>query len=201
MIKAIIFDIGRVILTFDNEIFLNRAVKYSGISIDEMRDFIFCENGPEIRYETGMLTSDEYFDLLVKMCKLSVSKEQFIQDFVDQYTLIDSTMEIIKKLKGNYKLGLLSNTNELQHLYGWSKLGFHTLFDTMTLSYQVKAFKPDPKIYEDALKKLDCNPDEVIYIDDIEEYTAEASKLGLNVVWYTGKKSLVFGLKRFGVEL
>ena len=97
---------------------------------------------------------DEFFARTVNLCELDLSKELFIKAFVNIFIPINSTLELIKALKKNYKITLLSNTCEWHFNYEIKKLEIVELFDTDTLSHKVKTMKPDRNNYEDCLTKL-----------------------------------------------
>jgi len=96
---------------------------------------------------------------------------------------------------------LLSNTNEWDFKYEIEKIKVFNLFDTVTVSYKIKAMKPDKEIYLDTLKKLGLKPEECIYIDDIKEYADAASAIGIRGIHYTNHESLIKSLTGLGCNI
>ncbi|MBI5741321.1 MAG: HAD family phosphatase [Nitrospirae bacterium] len=191
MIKAIIFDYGNIISSVDNSRFfkeLSRASGKSGAGPDQLTG-----NSPdELRkYETGLITSDRFFERLVGQGGLDLGKEAFIALFTGRFTPIAETRKLIRKLKTGYKLGLLSNTNEWDYEYEIKQCDVFGLFDAVTVSFKVGAMKPDRRIYLDALNKLGTRADEAVYIDDISEYAEAACALGIRGFHYTSHEGLV----------
>jgi putative hydrolase of the HAD superfamily len=82
-------------------------------------------------------------------------------------------------LKGNFKLALLSNTNEWDHEFAIKIVEIYPLFNAVTTSYEVGVKKPDERIYLDCLEKLGLEPNECIFIDDIKEYVDKATEMGM----------------------
>ncbi len=201
MIKAIIFDYGNVISALDNNIFLDRIAECTDKTATELHDLIYVKSGLPALYETGLITSDEFFLRTKELCSLDISRTDFIRAFTGIFTPIESTLDLIEKLKPDFKLGLLSNTNEWDYTYEIEKIRVFDLFDTVTVSYRIKAMKPDKKIYVDALNKLDLKPDECIYIDDIREYTDAAGSVGITGIHYTDHNSLIESLIRVGCNI
>jgi putative hydrolase of the HAD superfamily len=194
MIKAIIFDYGNVISALDNNLFLMTIAGCSEKTLSELHELIYVKSGLPVQYETGLITSDEFFTRIKKLCGLSISKTDFIKAFTGIFTPIQSTLELIERLKPDYRLGLLSNTNEWDYKYEIEGIKVFDLFDTVSVSYKVKVMKPDKAIYLDALNKLRLEPEECIYIDDIKEYSDAASAIGIRGVHYTDHESLINSL-------
>jgi putative hydrolase of the HAD superfamily len=84
----------------------------------------------------------------------------------------------------------LSNTNELHFNYVIKQQGIFIFFDVVSLSFKVKAMKPDRRIFDDCLKKLGLLPEECVYIDDIKEYADKATELGLTGIHYKSEENL-----------
>jgi epoxide hydrolase-like predicted phosphatase len=196
MIKAIIFDYGNIISSVDNNRFIediSRATSKTGPELDQL----ISGSSDELRkYEAGLITSDQFFERVVKQRGLALDKKAFIKLFTGRLTPIAETHELIRKLKKRYKLGLLSNTNEWDYEYEIKQCGVFSLFDCVTVSFKVGALKPDRKIYLDALDKLGVGADESVYIDDIREYAEAACALGIKGIHYTSHEDLVRYLRR-----
>ena len=103
-------------------------------------------------------------------------------------------MELIRALKKNYKIALLSNTSEWHFNYAIKPIEIFELFDTVTLSFEVKAMKPDSKMFDDCLTKLALQPNECIYIDDIWENSDQAAKMGMIGIQYNSNGELLKSL-------
>ena len=179
MIKAIIFDFGNVICSFDNRIFIQRISKHSPYSEEQLFDMIYDMGEIVERYETGEIGSKEFYERMKELCKLDMGIEDFKEAFTSIFIPIPETIELIRRLKGRYKLGLLSNTNEWDHEFAIRIVEIYPLFDAVTTSYEVRAKKPDERIYLDCLEKLGLEAHECIFIDDIKEYAEKASSLGM----------------------
>lgn len=191
MIRAIIFDYGNVISRVNNNLFLERISGFCDKSVSELHKLIYEDSGLPVQYETGVITSAEFYHKISELCGLRMKRADFITAFTDIFTPVQGTAGLIKQLKANYKLALLSNTNEWDFEYEVSKNESFHLFDTVTLSFVVKEMKPGRKIYMDALGKLSLNPEECVYIDDIREYAEAASAIGIAGVHYMSHEQLL----------
>jgi putative hydrolase of the HAD superfamily len=89
----------------------------------------------------------------------------------------------LNKLKGKYKLGLITNTDYLGYKSLQEKFEVDGLFDLSLKSYELKMSKPNPKVYEKMLKGLSVKPEEALMVGDSYEDDFEASMLqGMNAL-------------------
>ncbi len=201
MIKAIIFDYGNVVSALDNNIFINEIAKCTEKAPAELHELIYVKSGLPVQYETGLISSDEFFNGIKQLCGLQISQTDFIKSFTGIFTPIQSTLELIERLKPDYRLALLSNTNEWDYKYEIERIRVFDLFDTVTVSYKVNAMKPEKTIYHDALNKLALKPEECVYIDDIKEYSEAADAIGIRAIHYINHDSLIESLAGFGCNI
>jgi len=198
VIQAVIFDFGNVICAFDNDIFLRKLLPHTDMSFGDLKEGIF---GSDLyrRYESGLLSSEGFRREAVRKCRLSISSEEFFDAYTGIFTPIQATIGLIRSLKGRYGIGLLSNTNEWHYEHYIKKVEIFPLFDSVTLSFDVKEMKPSEGIYRDALAKLQAGPEESVYIDDIEAYAEGARRVGMKGIRYVSHESLLESLRAFGV--
>ena len=202
MIKAVIFDFGNVIGKFTNEIFIGRVSDLTGKSKEGIFELIYEKSDWKEKFESGLISGQKFFEEISKLCGLKVSYEELKDIYSkDKFTLIEGMTELIESLKENYKIGLLSNTSEWDFDYMMETVPIIKTFDTIITSFEVKAMKPNPKIWKEALSKLQLKADECVYADDIGEYVEAAKVLGFNAVQFTNIEKLKSDLKNLGVEL
>ena len=108
----------------------------------------------------GKVSSWEFYHGIANLCGLRVTEEEFVRAFVGIFTPIESTIGLIRSLSPSYRLGLLSNTNEWHFKHHIRTVEVFPLFDSVTLSYQVKTMKPAEAIYLDMLEKISFSPEE-----------------------------------------
>jgi glucose-1-phosphatase len=200
-VKAVIFDFGNVICTFDMLLFVDRIRPLTTMPASRMREILHRSFDLGREYETGLITSDQFFQQISQRYALSIPRQDFIRAFTDVFTPIPSTLQLIRMLKPSYRLGLLSNTNEWHYEHVIKRYDVYPLFDAVTVSFEVGAMKPAEKIYRDALTKLDVRPDNCIYIDDLQENLDGAAQLGIHGILYTSHQKLVSELRQSGVHV
>jgi len=202
MIKAIIFDFGNVICRFNNDIYRNKIANLSGKTIDDVKNLVSKNSDILTKFETGLLSTNEFFKKLSDLCGLKVSYEELKTIYSkDKFIPIEGMENLIKKLQKKYKIGLLSNTSSWDYDYILEVAPIVKTFDTITTSFEVKAMKPSLKIFEDALNKLNLKADECVYADDILEYVEVAKNLGTNAFQFTTTENFELDLKNLGIEI
>ena len=197
-IRAVVFDFGGVISTFDVGLFLRRLAPRAEVPAAEIGPLIYGSGLP-VLYESGRISSAEFFAGIAALCGLRISEAEFAAAFTEIFTPVDATLDLIRRLKGRYRLGLLSNTNEWHFRGHIETIPVFPLFDAVTLSFEVKDMKPGEKIYRDALDKLGVPPEACVFIDDIEENVAAARKLSMRAIRYEGHDRLVAALAELSV--
>jgi len=201
MPTAVIFDFGNVICHFDNALFLQRLTSYTDKSYDELESLIYYSSDLVRRYETGLVTSDAFIENVTRICSLSISRSEFVDAFTGIFSDNHRVINLVRMLKTEYALGLLSNTNELDYQRAIMTCPVFGLFDSVTTSFHVGALKPAKRIYEDALQKLQLPAAECIFIDDIPSYVEGANAIGMKGIQYTSYERLVSSLASLGVHV
>jgi HAD superfamily hydrolase (TIGR01549 family) len=175
MIKVIIFDLwDTLIYSKDKAIFK----EYNQLIKDKLgksyKDSTYRQNITEEQTIHDMKTLSSQQD--AKRLKSLLRKQN------ENCTLYKETIELLKDLKKNYKLGIISNTNSIakKQIYN---LQLDKYIDIIVLSCDVNLVKPNNKIFELALKQLKIKPEEALYVGDIYDVDIVGAKnAGLNAI-------------------
>jgi HAD superfamily hydrolase (TIGR01509 family) len=199
MIRGVIFDFGQVICRFDLRLFLDRLLPFTNHTLPELQAAMHASVDLGIAYESGRLTSDEFFIAVRSRYGLTIAREDFVRAYTGIFTPIPETYDLIRSLKTRCRLGLLSNTNEWHYHNVIERTAVFPLFDAVTLSYRVGAMKPARIMYDDMLGKLGLPPQEIAYIDDVQVNVDAAAALGMPALCYTDHATLLADLHKLGV--
>lgn len=97
------------------------------------------------------------------------------------YNLMEDAIPTLEALKGRCKLGIISDT--------WpsivpvlERFGILPYFDAITYSFQLGCFKPNPRMFQDALSKMGLPAQECVFIDDVARNLEGAVKVGIQPV-------------------
>jgi len=185
MTKLFAFDLGNVILPFENhqiaEKLYARAAKREGLTVDEIFAYLFdLDSGSVNGYEEGLSTSDEFFLDVRDRFRLQMGFDEFAEIWNNIFRENSEVNEVIVYLKARgFPLFLLSNTNELHFAHIIERYPIVHLMDEWILSFEVGAKKPKKRIYDAIFEKMDVRKEDVFYIDDVEQYVEQARAMGM----------------------
>lgn len=189
MIRAMIFDLGKVVLDFDHWIICERLADLSGFNKEYVYDLIFT-SGLEREYDEGKITSRDFYAHITIKLNLHIDYSTFYPLWCDIFSLKDDMIPLLKSLRNHYKLLLLSNTNEMHFEFVRGKFPVLDVFDEFILSYNLGIRKPDRKIYEKAIEASNCSRDECLFIDDILENVEMARECGMTGIHFKNSQTL-----------
>jgi putative hydrolase of the HAD superfamily len=198
MISTIAFDYAGVLEIAERNV-INEITEYMNIPLEEWSDVYhslnyLCNVEGKTWNDVAILTVE----------KLGASQEQVkeIKEIMRLNALSKKVnvglVEIIKRLKINYKIALISNYPP--HLR--EKLNAQNLtelFDEIIISSEVGYQKPDPKIFMTLCEKLSIQPSELIFIDDSKKSLEGAEGIGYTPILYRNNEQLEHDLKELDV--
>ncbi len=199
LIQAVIFDFGNVLCTFDNGRIAAALAPVCGLSPGELARRIQGSDLPRA-YEAGEIPSPAFLAGISALCGCAFEESFFVRAFSDIFTPIPGNWQLVRELEGRVRLGLLSNTNPWHFELGIRATPIFPLFEAVTLSFEVGALKPDRRIFEDILAKLDLPPEACAFVDDIPEFVEGARRLGMHGIPFTGPEALRTALRGLGLE-
>jgi len=199
MIKTVISDLGRVILFFDNHIFFRKMADHCPYSAEEIAGMVHRYPDLIRIFDSGKLSPSEFFGRVTGILSADIDEEPFSSVYSDVFTLNQPVLEIIKRLRPDYRLVLLSNTDAIR--FGFIRRRFPEIFvfDEYVLSYEFGWVKPERRIYLEALKLAQAEANECLFMDDIPEYVEAARELGIRTILYHPGIDLEAELTRQGV--
>jgi len=151
-------------------------------------------------FDRGDITAEEFYNQATTILEAKIDYDKFFSIYNDVFSLNPQILEILKKLKGKYRLVLLSNTDVMRFGFVKKKFPEIMIFDAYVLSYEVGAMKPHPRIYDEALKKAGVEASECVFIDDIEENIEAARKLGIKGILMTPQTDLEAALQEMDLS-
>jgi putative hydrolase of the HAD superfamily len=199
MIKAVIFDLGKVIVPFDFGRGYDRLAPLCGIPAAELPKRIGA-TGLVREFESGRIEPDDFVRRLSDSLGLRTNYRDFSEIWMSIFlpeTLIPETM--LEEIARTHRLVLLSNTN---HIHFEGIVAAYPLmrhFHRFVLSYKVGAMKPAPLIYEKAIEAAECEAGECFFTDDIEENVEAARIIGIDAVLFRSADQIREELNRRGV--
>ena len=190
MLKAIIFDLGNVIVPFDFRRAYARLEPLCKFSTEEIRSRLRA-TGLVQRFETGQVEEHRFVDEFSAALELKISYEEFC-DLWSSIFLPEPLISeaLLESLARRYPLLLLSNTNPIHIAMVRANYPLLRHFRHAVLSHEVGAAKPSPKIYQEAVRKAGCEPGECFFTDDIELYVEAARAFGIQAVQFQSEAQI-----------
>lgn len=198
-ISVIVFDLGNVLIPFDYKIIIDSFNKIEDGLGNKFYDLYHKNYHVHRQFERADISRDEFLSTNLDWLDNKVTEEEFSKIFSSLFTLNNDVAELLPKLKQNYTLVLLSNTNSIHRQYGWDHYEFLKYFDKLILSYEVGAYKPEPAIYKAVTNFTQKPNDEHIFIDDVQEYVEGAHSQGWDGIQFVGYESLTAELRGRGI--
>ena len=186
--STLFFDLGNVLIFFSSDKMFNQLAECTKIPVAALREEFLSNNLVLQKYETGRLTTDEFYRLLLAKSPHSFSFREMIHALSDIFTPNRELWPVVEQLKAQgSRLVLISNTNECHFNYAYSHYSILKLFDHFVLSYEVGANKPNPLIFEKALLEAQGR---TFYTDDIPAFIDAGRAAGLDAEIYTDVPTL-----------
>ena len=198
--RAIIFDIGRVLIRVD----ISRAMKglADGLSLTPEEVWSAIEKDPHwLDWQEGRISPRDWHLHLTKRLGASLTFEQFSEVWnraLDPNPIHPESF--FEKLSKNYRLALLSNTDPIHMSLEEVRFPFFRFFPTRIYSYRVGTSKPDSLIYNAALKACNVRAEEAVYIDDVPDYAQAAQRLGMAGIIFQSPEQLQSDLQSLGIR-
>ena len=178
----VVFDLGNVLLGFDYSIAARRIAAQTKLSDAEVQKYL--DQSPLLyRFETGLMTQEEFFEAVRQHTDFRGSFEEFSGFFADIFWEIPPMVELHAALgRKGVPTYIFSNTNELAMVHIRRNFPFFANFDGYILSYEVKAMKPDARIYEELEHLCGKRGAEILYLDDRPENVDAGAARGWQVI-------------------
>ncbi|WP_143960737.1 HAD family hydrolase [Litoribacter populi] len=185
-VDFLIFDLGNVIIDINIPLTVN-LLKQNLHNTEHILAEDFFKSEIHADFETGRIAELEFRDLVRK--SFSKDWEDHLIDEMWNSLLIkipQERIDLLRELKSNYKICMLSNTNSLHFkkveeilLRDCGLQGFSSIFDKLFLSYEMGYKKPDPAIYHEMVAQLDTQPSRCLFFDDLKDNLKGAEIAGL----------------------
>jgi FMN phosphatase YigB (HAD superfamily) len=150
-------------------------------------------------YESGSITSTAFLKGMSALCATDLPEADFIRVYAGIYTPNPGIVGLIQKIKAQHKVGLVAQAGPWRFAHAIATSECFSLFDSVTLSYEVGTLMPDPRLFEDALTKLDLMAEECVYIDAKPSFAQAATEHLLHGIAYVTPVALMTELRRHKV--
>lgn len=178
-VKAVIFDIGRVILPVDWE----KVTASLGLTVEQAESLrLEVVHGPHYdSYERGDISTSDFFAGFSKHYGLDHPTDELVSAWNSMiHAPFDGIEDVLQQLKKKVEIYTLSNTSQAHadHFLGTYKEFEH--FHGIHTSFSLKARKPEKEIYLALLDEINHLPENTLFLDDLVENLEVAKGIGMN---------------------
>ena len=194
-IKAVIWDIGGVIMRTEDPAPRAELAQDLGVSRAYINDLVFGGEQGTLA-QIGEISQQEIWDFARAELKLAPGEFPDLQERFFGGDMIDTKLvDFIRSIQPHYQIGVISNA--------WRGIadaladyGIRDAFDMVVGSGDVGVMKPDPRIYHIALERLNVAPEESVFVDDFIENVHGARGLGMFAVHFQNREQTIQELKQ-----
>jgi putative hydrolase of the HAD superfamily len=183
--NAIIFDLGGVLIDIDYQRTIDAFVQLGMVDFESIysqaaQQKLFND------YETGQISTQLFINQLLPFLKQGTSPNKVVEAWNAMILNVPvKKIELLEKLKLQYPIFLLSNTNDLhvpEVRKEWAKVTekpMESFFNTIYFSHELKQRKPNSEIFINVCEREGLNPQTTLFIDDSIQHIEGASSIGL----------------------
>jgi glucose-1-phosphatase len=199
-VKNLIFDLGGVIIDLDVAKTKEAFALMSGKSLPEVQELL-AKSPVFLEYEKGLLNDQDFRIAVRNLLQANVSDGEIDVAWNAMLGAIPfRRIELLKRLRNDYRLFLLSNTNNI-HLICFNEivkstcgsLSLSPYFDNAYYSHLVKMRKPDVEIYNLVLDENNLLAHETLFLDDNVSNLEGASQAGIQT-FHVSDPDMLFSL-------
>lgn len=189
MIKAIVFDMGGVIVRLDMGRCISNFKELAGFKdIEEYLDR-FHQKGFISDLEEGKTKPEDFDRECLKHSRPGTTAETVRYCFCSLLDGVEEdSVELIRSLRGRYDLYVLSNNNPISRAYFCDMLKARGMdpdevFKEQFYSYEMRMLKPAREMFECVIGRIGAKPEEILFIDDAADNVEAAAAAGITTLW------------------
>jgi len=200
-VEAIIFDLGGVLIqVYQEERFRDLEAQWS-LSPGQLAEILWRSDDHRLA-EVGVITDSEYWRRIAPRLGLHTPEalNAFQRDLFGPVVVTQSMVNLVRRLHGPYRTGLLSNASDaVTPAFIAERYGLGGLFDVTIVSALVGLAKPDAAIFRLAMEQLGSAPEATVFVDDYPPNVGAAAALGIQAIHFSGYEALIAELEQWGV--
>ena len=196
MIKAIIFDLGGVLISLDKARCIRAFKEIAGFyRIEEFLDTSH-QRGMIGDLEAGSISVAEFFAECRKYCRPGVSDAEIRRSF---HALLDpmtpETAALLRQLARRLELYILTNNSSvtMEKTYEDARetgIDLQAIFRRIFVSQDLKMLKPSQEIFAYVIRAIGLPPEEILYVDDSPRNVEAARMAGMNALHHVPGSNL-----------
>jgi FMN phosphatase YigB (HAD superfamily) len=198
--KAVVFDLGKVLLEFDFQIFAKRLADESDIGAREIMARVVDSN-VLVEYEYGRTSSEQFYDQVKSISGFRGDYSSFECLFGEIFTEIPEMVGLHRRLKeSGLPTYIFSNTNDIAVRIIRQQFAFFGGFSDYVLSFEHFSMKPDSELYQVVEKVTGLKGSDLVFMDDKEENIHAAKQRGWKGIVHVNSGETEAALRGLGLK-
>ncbi len=195
-IRAVIFDMGGVLLRSESESGRRKWEQRLGLAEGELAEIVF--NSPVSQRATlGRATDEDVWAHVAGRFGLDhETLRQLRRDFWSGDRADVQLADFLRDLRPRYKTAILSNAWPGARKALTERWGLGSVVDEIIISAEEGVAKPDPAIYHIALRRLGVRPAEAVFVDDMAANVEAARALGMHGIQFRTREQAIADVRR-----
>jgi putative hydrolase of the HAD superfamily len=193
-LRAAFFDFGGVIVRTEYQAPRERLAERLNLTYEELSTIVF-EGETARKASIGQVSVDAHWLAVTRKLRLPASEAKAIRDEFFAGDVIDrDLLDFIRSLRPRCKMGIISNAwGDLREYIVRNRLD--DAFDALIISAEIGMIKPQPEVYDLALKQFQVKAEEAAFIDDMPANITAANALGLHGIVFRNSAQVKADLK------
>lgn len=185
--KNIIFDLGNVLVKLDEAATMRAFETLGWPKKDHIREYaeglkLFQAMG------VGLMSNQQFFDAFRATTHSNVTDQQITEatNAMLLYIPEEKKSKLLQLRKEGHRVFLLSNTIDLhwqyckKNLFPMDYYGVDDYFEKAFLSQEMHMKKPDDEIFQQVINDATIDPNDTLFIDDLEVNCEAAERNGIH---------------------
>ncbi len=204
-LKAILFDFGGVLYKLPDRTWMQRWQSLLNLKDeDAIMALMVSPNELELMRDvlTGKVPEEEMWAGLAKRFHIRPRlMERIRQASMSKKRLNRELANYLAGLRGRFKTVILSNAGTASRALFTDVFGLDQISDLMIISAEEGVAKPDQRIYQIAMDRLGIDPQEALFLDDMQENVESARRFGFHAVQFENNQQAIAEVNRLIEEL
>jgi epoxide hydrolase-like predicted phosphatase len=194
-IRAVLWDLGGVLLRTEDQSSRIQLEDRLGLPRGELGRIVF-DSEASLRATVGEMTTEDVWTWVLERLGLpQIERDPFVRDFFTEDRIDQVLMDYIRSLRPARKTGMITNAWDIARHYLETRWHIADAFDVLVISAEERLAKPDARIYELALSRLGVQPQESVFVDDLEANVAGAKAIGMHAIRFQSTPQILADLR------
>ncbi|MBN2497572.1 MAG: HAD family phosphatase [Deltaproteobacteria bacterium] len=198
-IRALIFDLGRVLVGLDLQRGLFGELARASTADQDTLLATVLDDELFRAFSCGRISPEDFHRAVMERTGLGIDYPAFKQLWCDIFLPMPGMAELVAELCGRMPVGLLSDTDPLHWAHELRANPWLGLIRKPTLSFEIGCMKPEPACYQIAARNVGRPPEECLFVDDLERNVEGAIRVGMQALRFEGVDALRADLRRRGL--